>query len=92
MSAPVLLSDEEEWTRFKTGFNKSYGGPEEEGQRFKIFQDNLRTIREHNEKFARGEVTYTQGMNQFADLTHDEFKNGGFLGINRGKHLPRQSN
>ncbi|XP_019770735.1 crustapain [Dendroctonus ponderosae] len=88
MTAPVLLSDQEEWTKFKTGFKKSYEAPDEESRRFEIFQNNLKNIKEHNEKFAKGEVTYTQGVNQFADLTPEEFKNR-FTGY-RGK--PKGSN
>lgn len=41
--------------------------------RMKIFQDNLRNIKEHNEKFKKGEVSYEKGENKFADLTRDEF-------------------
>lgn len=69
--------------RLQEGFHKSYTNPEEEAQRFQIFQNNLKNIRDHNEKFARGEVTYTQGVNQFADLTHEEFKSR-FTGL-RGR-------
>lgn len=45
----------------------------EEKRRFAIFQDNVRTIEEHNEKFKNGEFSYTYGINQFADITPEEF-------------------
>nr|ABS32280.1 cathepsin L protease inhibitor 2 [Diaprepes abbreviatus] len=72
--APSYLSDQEEWEKFKTGFNRNYDSSDEEAKRFNIFQQNLQSIREHNEKFERGETTFTQGINQFTDLTKEEFK------------------
>ncbi|VEN39008.1 unnamed protein product [Callosobruchus maculatus] len=53
---------------------KNYDSPEEEQKRFKIFQDNLKTIEEHNKKYEAGETTWQMGINQFADLTADEMK------------------
>ncbi len=32
-------------------------------------------INNHNEEFAAGKWTYTAGINQFADLTEEEFTN-----------------
>jgi len=43
----------------------------EMARRLEIFVDNLRFIEEHNDK---AEATYKLGVNEFADLTHDEFK------------------
>lgn len=54
--------------------NKSYS-TDEELKRKAIFKDNLAKIEEHNKKYATGEVTYLMGINQFADLTNEEFKN-----------------
>ncbi|KAG5867086.1 hypothetical protein JTB14_026117 [Gonioctena quinquepunctata] len=69
-----ILSDEEEWTNFKSKHNKSYGTPDEEARRYGIFKDNLSNIREHQKKFEAGEVSYSQGVNAFTDLTTEEFK------------------
>ena len=46
-----------------------------------IFNDNLAQIEEHNAKYAKGEVTYSKAINQFGDLTKEEF----LAYVNRGK-------
>lgn len=48
--------------------------PEEDAKRFEIFKVNLQRIVEHNDKFSRGEVTFTMGINQFTDKTPEEFR------------------
>ncbi|XP_034256094.1 uncharacterized protein LOC117654060 isoform X3 [Thrips palmi] len=64
----------QQWTQWKAEHNKVYGTPEEETLRFAAFQDNKKYIDEHNEKFNKGEVSYTLGLNVFSDLTNEEFK------------------
>eukprot|EP00451_Oxyrrhis_marina_P005670 CAMPEP_0204303870 /NCGR_PEP_ID=MMETSP0468-20130131/84125_1 /ASSEMBLY_ACC=CAM_ASM_000383 /TAXON_ID=2969 /ORGANISM="Oxyrrhis marina" /LENGTH=398 /DNA_ID=CAMNT_0051283189 /DNA_START=62 /DNA_END=1259 /DNA_ORIENTATION=+ len=54
---------------FKNDYSKTYNGDEEEALRFKIFKDNVDLIHEHNSKGA----SYELGVNQFADLTLEEF-------------------
>lgn len=34
----------------------------------------VKEINEHNEKFDKGEVSWSKGVNQFADWTEDEKK------------------
>jgi C1A family cysteine protease len=46
-------------------------------QRFAIFKDNLKMIREHNSKG----LLYTLGLNQFTDMTNEEFK--ASMSVNR---------
>lgn len=53
-------------------FNKSYP-PEEIELRKKILIDLFYEIEAHNERFKRGEELYERGLNQFSDLTDDEF-------------------
>lgn len=62
--------------------NKSYLSSEEEKRRFDIFKENLKHIREHNKKYEEGQESSKLGVNQFADLTHEEFQKtytGGFI-------------
>jgi len=61
------------WIYFKQTHNKNYNDATEEAFRKGIFAANLAKINQHNEEYARGEHTYKMAVNQFADLTHDEF-------------------
>jgi C1A family cysteine protease len=78
-----LLNRRDEWSEF-TGFlkkfEKKYESLEALEKRFDIFRQNLKEIFEHN---AIHERNYTMGVNQFTDLTPEEFKAdyaGGLLG------------
>lgn len=50
---------------------KTYNALGEKETRFQIFTDNLKFIDEHN---FSGNRTYKLGLNQFADLTNDEYR------------------
>jgi len=68
------------WGQFKEDYGKTYDSNalgEDEQSRFNIFKDNVDNIREHNAK----KLSYWLGVNEFADLTADEFASiylGGF--------------
>lgn len=55
---------------------KTYRSVEEKLHRFEIFQDNLMHIDETNKKIS----SYWLGLNEFADLSHEEFKSK-YLGL-----------
>lgn len=55
---------------FKTQHNKVYASLEEEQYRKSIFLMNVAQIEAHNSQAAK---TYTMGINQFTDLTQEEF-------------------
>eukprot|EP01147_Barroeca_monosierra_P001656 gene1656-4786_t len=59
---------------FKSQFGKVYESVEEEARRAQIFADNLAFISRHNTEAARGLHTYTVGINQFTDLTNEEYR------------------
>ena len=54
-------------------FGKSYR-TKEYSQRELIYNLNLKKIAQHNEKYLTGEVSYTAGINQFTDLSEEEFQ------------------
>lgn len=60
------------WEVFKREHNKSYSDQDEENDRFQIFVETIKTIITHNDKHAKGEVTYKMGINQFSDMRPEE--------------------
>merc|ERR1719440_962018 len=60
------------WTQFKQDFSKSYALAEEHDARFLTFKTNVDFIMSHNER--ADEHGFTVGINQFADMTRQEFK------------------
>merc|ERR1712055_1031570 len=67
------LSLNSQFNAFKQTHSKKYSDAFEEAYRKGIFAANLAKISQHNEEYAVGEHSWKMGVNQFADLTHDEF-------------------
>ena len=63
---------------------KSYRSFKEKLRRFEIFKENIKCIDETN----RQRTSYWLGFNEFADLSHEEFKQR-YLGLRT--ELPRES-
>lgn len=42
--------------------------------RKEIFRANVQKIKQHNERYNQGIETFYMGINQFTDLTSQEFK------------------
>lgn len=69
---------------FKSEFNRNYPDAEEEARRGEIFQARLQHILAHN---ADKTKTWKEGVNQFTDLTQEEFRKNflGLKGVHRAK-------
>lgn len=67
--------------QWMTGFGRSYKDAEEKAHRFKIFKANAAFI----DTFNAGEnCSHTLAINEFADLTHEEFmstRTGAMVGM-----------
>merc|ERR1719150_142326 len=61
---------------FKLKYEKTYRSLDEELERMNIFEANLAEIEAHN----NGKSSYKKGINQFTDLTKEEFKET-YLGL-----------
>merc|ERR1711968_267498 len=75
VTAAGLLGDSEYeslFTQFKTDHAKNYATAEEHTARFSTFKDNVDFIMSHNSRSE--EHGFTVGINQFADMTRQEFK------------------
>jgi len=79
---PVLRT---EWEDFKRKFNKTYASGSEEERRYNVYLDTKRIVDAHNQRYANGEVTFKMGINQFSDMTKEEFSNThlGFKNVTR---------
>jgi len=64
-----------EWEEFKLKFNKGFKGLAHESERRAVFESNLDVIESHNELYGKGFSTYQMGINQFTDMTYEEFSN-----------------
>ncbi|XP_042216942.1 digestive cysteine proteinase 2-like isoform X1 [Homarus americanus] len=62
------------WELFKVQYGRQYVDVKEEEYRQQVFEHNQQYIEDFNERFERGEVTFSLKMNQFGDKTHEEFK------------------
>ncbi|XP_052814979.1 procathepsin L-like [Mya arenaria] len=61
-----------EWAAYKTSYNKLYE-PRVELLRRQIWESNIAYIQSHNLEADRGVHTYTLGMNEYGDMTNQEF-------------------
>ncbi|XP_010884910.2 uncharacterized protein LOC105019996 [Esox lucius] len=76
---PTKEDLDEEFERWKLRHGKTYNSTEEEAKRKDIWLATRRRVMEHNKKAANGSVSWTMGLNQFSDMTHEEIPKGGLL-------------
>lgn len=65
------LFHRKEFSNFRERFSKTYSTKEELENRFSVFRNNLVDILTHNSDHSQN---FTLGVNQFTDLTPEEFK------------------
>merc|ERR1712028_318946 len=77
------LSDSEYkslFAKFQAVHSASYLSEDHASSKFAVFKDNVDFINDHNQNHA-DRLGYTVAINQFADLTKNEFRNQ-YLGLN----------
>jgi len=62
------------WTEFKSSFSKEYTSKEEELVHFDTWKSNLAMVEKHNEKAEEGIHGYKMSLNEFSDLSEEEFE------------------
>lgn len=73
LATTQALSLEHEWEQFKLKYQRNYLSSDEHETRKAIFAENLKLIQMHNVQEALGLHTFTLGVNEYADLTNEEF-------------------
>lgn len=58
---------------FQMKHSKSYTNFLEDSRRMNTYFGNSRRINEHNALYDAGNVTYRMSLNEYSDLSHDEF-------------------
>lgn len=56
-------------------FKPSYQDDTETEKRRNVFCDNFKSIHKHNVQFDLGNISFKKGINQWSDLTVEEWKN-----------------
>jgi len=77
--ASATVSDE--FHAFKLQHGKVYRNEAEHAHRMRAFSENLDKIAKHNKEAAEGKHTYTLGVNKFADLTEEEWRESLTLNV-----------
>jgi len=76
-AAPFSEESNLAWRQFKIQHEKLYGDVKEESSRRAIFEENLNIIKQHNELYSAGRVSYAMAVNKFADMHVSEVLGGG---------------
>merc|ERR1711962_466555 len=66
-----LPVDDPAWENYKKEFNKMYADEAEEEKRYSIWRETANQVQVHNADY---ESPYTQGLNEFSDMSDEEFK------------------
>merc|ERR1712198_193468 len=90
LTATQAFDLDTEWEHFKLKYGRNLLTGQEHDARKNIFASNLKFIEKHNAEHALGLHTYTVGINQFADLTNEEFVQQ-FTGFKAMDNLPESS-
>merc|ERR1711899_558686 len=77
----------QQWDEFKVQFNKEFRDLKHESERRAVFEANLDTIEAHNVKYEKGLSSYKMGINQFTDMTYEEFSNTVLMEPRDSEHV-----
>merc|ERR1712165_162201 len=73
IAAPFNTELDDHWDTYKKSYNKVYDEMQEVIRR-SIWEKNLRAIHEHNLLRDEGVHSFSVGINEYSDLTHEEYR------------------
>nr|XP_017003366.2 uncharacterized protein LOC108061579 [Drosophila takahashii] len=73
--AEDYIKCQDAWKKFLIDFEKKYHDAAEVENRRNIFCTNWKAIQEHNVRYELGTISFKKGINQWSDLTFEEWKN-----------------
>jgi len=76
-------SEDSAWLAYKVKFNKTYGNSAAEMERYEMWRKNVEEVKTHNAEFSN---TYTIGINQFSDMSEEEFSSIMLSGLKVPTH------
>ncbi|XP_039078334.1 procathepsin L-like isoform X1 [Hyaena hyaena] len=73
-SATIQLDQslDAKWIQWKKAHGKQYGVVEE--CRRAVWEKNMKKIIKHNQEYSQGKHNFTMAMNEFGDMTNEEFR------------------
>jgi len=72
MMAAKIEDVDDNFDNYQKKHAKTYASEEEKSYRAQVFKENIQKIKQHNSNTNK---TYTQGVNEFTDMTNEEFVN-----------------
>lgn len=69
------ISDDQIWSEFRHTFKKTYKNAIEALNAKLLMRDRVREVKSHNRAYAKGDSTYTMGLNDFSDTNLTETRN-----------------
>ena len=72
--ASALKDIQKEWLEYLNKYGKNYRSWDENQKRFENFVNNYKLIKQHNERFEKGFVSYKMAVNAFSDMSIKEME------------------
>ncbi len=70
----TFVANDQTWAEYKVKFEKEYKDQEEEAYRRSRWEESIKQINEHNERFKNGEETYSLAVTVFTDGFRPPYK------------------
>lgn len=76
-----VVDADEEWSQFKSIYNKEYLSPFDNMERYDVWLRNKAKILLHNKEFDEGKQTYKKAVNEFTDISLNDLLDQSYFGL-----------